>query len=164
MSRLSPFLTLLVALGFMGCSAYQLGGPKLAFNRVEILPVTNATSRTGLNAIIQEKLVSNFDLDPRVKVGPGGAKLTTEVTDYRRDGLTTKSTDAFSFSSYRVSIAVKCTLTGPDGKKVFFRNREFRAVATLQVVGDAAAEERSLAPGLLNDLASQIRDAATTAW
>ena len=38
------------------------------------------------------------------------------------------------------------------------------SVATLQLAGDSAAEERSLAPGLLSDLAAQIREAATTAW
>lgn len=164
MSRLHRLVTFLLALSLSACSAYQLGGPKLAFKRIEILPVTNATARPGLNAIIQEKLSANFDLDPRVKVGTGGAKLTTEITGYRRDGLTTKSTDAFNFASYRVTVVVKCTLTGADGKKVFFKDREFSAVATLQSVGDAASEERSLAPGLLNDLAAQIREAATTAW
>lgn len=157
-------LPLLAAALLTGCSAYQLGGPKPAFNRIEVLPVRNATARPGLQALFQEKLVEDLGRDPRVQVGPGGAKLDVEIVTYRRDGLTTKSTDAYSYSSYRVTVAARCTLTTAGGQKVLFKDRTFTAVATLQLAGDSASEERSLAPGLLNDLASQIRDAATTAW
>ena len=45
-----------------------------------------------------------------------------------------------------------------------FKDRVFRTVATLQVAGDPAAEELSLGPTLFGDIASQIRQAATTAW
>ena len=157
-------LPLLVAALLAGCSAYQLGGPKPAFSRIEVLPIRNATARPGLQAIFQEKLVEDLGRDPRIKVGPGGAKLDVEVITYRRVGLTTKSTDAYSFSSYRVTMVARCTLTTDGGKKLLFKDREFTSVATLQLAGDSASEERSLAPGLLSDLSSQIREAATTAW
>jgi hypothetical protein len=147
-----------------GCSAYQLGGPKPAFARIEILPVRNATARPGLQAIFQEKLVEDLGRDPRIKLGTGGAKLDVEVVGYRREGLTTKSTDAYSYTSYRVTIVARCTLTTDGGKKVLFKERDFTSVATLQITGDSASEERSLAPGLLSDLSTQIREAATTAW
>jgi hypothetical protein len=157
-------LPLLAAALLAGCSAYQLGGPKPAFSRIEVLPVRNATARPGLQAVFQEKLVEDLGRDPRLQLGPGGAKLDVELVTYRRDGLTTKSTDAYSYSSYRVTIVARCTLTIGAGQKVLFKDRAFTSVATLQLAGDSAAEERSLAPGLLNDLAAQIRDAATTAW
>ncbi|MEY4402126.1 MAG: hypothetical protein RIR91_161 [Verrucomicrobiota bacterium] len=157
-------LPLLAAALLAGCSAYQLGGPKPAFSRIEVLPVRNATARPGLQAVFQEKLVEDLGRDPRLQLGPGGAKLDVELVTYRRDGLTTKSTDAYSYSSYRVTIVARCTLTTGAGQKVLFKDRAFTSVATLQLAGDSAAEERSLAPGLLNDLAAQIRDAATTAW
>jgi hypothetical protein len=157
-------LPLLAAALLAGCSAYQLGGPKPAFSRIEVLPIRNATARPGLQAIFQEKLVEDLGRDPRIKVGPGGAKLDVEVITYRRVGLTTKSTDAYSFSSYRVTMVARCTLTTDGGKKLLFKDREFTSVATLQLAGDSASEERSLAPGLLSDLSSQIREAATTAW
>ncbi len=158
------FLPLLAAALLAGCSAYQLGGPKPAFSRIEVLPIRNATARPGLQAIFQEKLVEDLGRDPRIKVGPGGAKLDVEVITYRRVGLTTKSTDAYSFSSYRVTMVARCTLTTDGGQKLLFKDREFTSVATLQLAGDSASEERSLAPGLLSDLSSQIREAATTAW
>lgn len=157
-------LTAAVAALLVGCSAYQLGGPKPAFTRIEIAPIKNASARPGLQAIFQEKLTEDFGRDPRLQVGPGGAKLDVEVSHYRRDGLTTKSTDAYSYSSYRVTVSARCTLTTDGGRKVLFKDREFTAVATLQLAGDAASEERSLAPALLNDLSAQIREAATTAW
>lgn len=157
-------LALLAAAVLAGCSAYQLGGPKPAFSRIEVLPIRNATARPGLQAIFQEKLVEDLGRDPRIQVGTGGAKLDVEVVTYRRDGLTTKSTDAFSYSSYRVTVVARCTLTTDAGQKILFKDRNFTAVTTLQVTGDAASEERSLAPGLLGDLAAQIREAATTAW
>jgi hypothetical protein len=157
-------LTLLAAAVLAGCSAYQLGGPKPAFSRIEVLPIRNATARPGLQAIFQEKLVEDLGRDPRIQVGTGGAKLDVEVVTYRRDGLTTKSTDAYSYSSYRVTVVARCTLTTDAGQKILFKDRNFTAVTTLQVTGDAASEERSLAPGLLGDLAAQIREAATTAW
>ena len=158
------FLPLLAAALLAGCSAYQLGGPKPAFSRIEVLPIRNATARPGLQAIFQEKLVEDLGRDPRIKVGPGGAKLDVEVITYRRVGLTTKSTDAYSYSSYRVTMVARCTLTTDGGQKLLFKDREFSSVATLQLAGDSASEERSLAPGLLSDLSSQIREAATTAW
>jgi hypothetical protein len=158
------FLPLLAAALLAGCSAYQLGGPKPAFSRIEVLPIRNATARPGLQAIFQEKLVEDLGRDPRIKVGPGGAKLDVEVITYRRVGLTTKSTDAYSFSSYHVTMVARCTLTTDGGQKLLFKDREFSSVATLQLTGDSASEERSLAPGLLSDLSSQIREAATTAW
>ena len=158
------FLPLLAAALLAGWSAYQPGGPKPAFSRIEVLPIRNATARPGLQAIFQEKLVEDLGRDPRIKVGPGGAKLDVEVITYRRVGLTTKSTDAYSFSSYRVTMVARCTLTTDGGQKLLFKDREFSSVATLQLAGDSASEERSLAPGLLSDLSSQIREAATTAW
>ncbi len=157
-------LALLATAVLAGCSAYQLGGPKPAFSRIEVLPIRNATARPGLQAIFQEKLIEDLGRDPRIKVGTGGAKLDVEVVTYRRDGLTTKSTDAYSYSSYRVTVVARCTLTTDAGQKILFKDRNFTAVTTLQVTGDAASEERSLAPGLLGDLAAQIREAATTAW
>ena len=160
---MNRLLRLLVAVALTGCSAYQLGGPKPAFSRIEVLPVRNATARPGLQAVFQEKLVEDLGRDPRLQLGSGGAKLDVELVTYRRDGLTTKSTDAYSYSSYRVTIVARCTLT-TGGQKALFKDRLFTSVATLQLTGDSAAEERSLAPGLLNDLAAQIRDAATTAW
>jgi len=157
-------LSLLVVALLAGCSAYQLGGPKPAFSRIEVLPIRNATPRPGLQAIFQEKLVEDLGRDPRIKLGTGGAKLDVEVITYRREGLTTKSTDAYSYSSYRVTMVARCTLTTDGGRKLLFKDRDFTSVATLQITGDAASLERSLAPGLLSDLSTQIREAATTAW
>jgi len=147
-----------------GCSAYQLGGPKPAFRRIEVAPVRNATSRTGTHAVLHGKLVEALAADPRVKVGPGEALLEAEVVRYQRDGFTTKTGDAYAYTSYRVSFEVRCTLTTDGGKRVLFKDRVFRSVATLQLAGDAAAEELSLGPTLFGDIAAQVREAATTAW
>lgn len=148
----------------LGCASYELGGPKTAFNHIEIAPIRNSTSRIGTQVVLQQKLIEAFTADPRIKIGPGDARLETEVTQYTHVGLTTKSTDSYTYSSFNVSITVRCTLTTQDGKKVLFKNREFTASATLQPVGDTAAEERSLAPGIFAEIVSQIREAATTAW
>ena len=158
------FLSGLALLLLAGCSAYQLGGPKAAFRRIEIAPVRNSTPRPGTHAILHNKLVEAFSSDPRVKVGGGDALLTTEITQYHRDGLTTKSTDAYVFSSYRVGFTVRCTLTTDGGRKVLFKDRDFTAHLTLQAAGDSSAEELSLGSNLFADIASQIREAATTAW
>ena len=153
-----------LALGLLaGCSAYRLGGPPPAFSRIEIAPVRNATSRSGTHAVLQQKLAESFAADPRVRLGPGGAKLEAEVVQYRREGLTTKPSDAYVYTSFRATFVVRCTLTTADGRTLF-RNREFAAAATLQAAGDAAAEERSLDGPLFADIAAQVREAATTAW
>ena len=161
-------LLTLVGLGLTltqpGCSSYELGGPKPAFTSIEIAPIKNSTSRIGTHVALEQKLVESFTADPRIKVGPGGAKLETEVIRYTHQGLTTKSTDSYTYSSFNISITVSCTLTTNNGTKVLFKNREFIASATLQPNGDASAEERSIAPGLLTDIVSQIREAATTSW
>ncbi len=155
-------LILVLACLLAGCSAYQLGGPKAAFSRIEVAPVRNSTPRPGTHAVLHGKLVEALDADPRIKVGPGEALLTTEVTQYRREGFTTKSGDAYVFTSYRVTFVVHCTLT--TGQRTLFKDREFTATTTLQNAGDSAAEELSLGPTLFADIASQIREAATTAW
>jgi hypothetical protein len=147
-----------------GCSGYHLGGPKPAFRNVEVAPIRNSTARTGTHAVLHGKIVEALAGDPRVKVGPGEARLETEVTRYQRDGFTTKTGDAYAFTSYRVSFEVRCTLTTEGGKRVLFKDRTFKSIATLQVSGDPAAEELSLGPTLFGDIASQIREAATTAW
>ena len=147
-----------------GCSSYELGGPKPTFTTIEIAPIKNSTSRIGTHVVLEQKLVESFTADPRIKVGPGGAKLETEVIRYTHQGLTTKSTDSYTYTSYNISITVRCTLTTNNGTKVLFKDREFSASATLQPVRDSSAEERSIAPGLVTDIVSQIREAATTAW
>lgn len=157
-------VVLLIATLLAGCSSYQLGGPKPAFSRIEVSPIRNATARTGTHAVLHGKIVEALSADPRVKVGPGDAVLAAEVTRYQRDGFTTKTGDAYAFTSYRVSFEVRCTLTTDGGQRVLFKDRVFRSVATLQIVGDPAAEELSLAPTLFADIAAQIREAATTAW
>jgi hypothetical protein len=147
-----------------GCSAYQAGGPKPAFRSLEIAPVRNATSRTGTHAVLHAKLNDAFAGDPRVSLGGGDAVLATEVTEYRRDGFTNKPRDAFAFNSFRVSFEVRATLTTEGGARTLFKDRAFRATTTLQNVGDPVAEELSVMPTLFADIASQIRQAATTAW
>ena len=161
---MTRLLALLAAALLAGCSAYHLGGPKPAFRSIEVAPVRNATGRTGTHAVLHGKLLEALAGDPRIKVGPGEARLETEVTRYQRDGFTTKTGDAYAFTSYRVSFEVRCTLTTDGGKRVLFKDRVFRSVATLQVSGDPAAEELSLGPTLFGDIAAQIREAATTAW
>ena len=147
-----------------GCSSYELGGPKPEFTTIEIAPIKNITSRIGTHVVLEQKLIESFTADPRIKIGTGGAKLETEVINYTHQGLTTKSTDSYTYSSFKVSITVRCTLTTQNGQKILFKNREFSASATLQPNGDSSAEERSIAPGLYADIVSQIREAATTAW
>jgi hypothetical protein len=158
------WLLLGAALLFGGCSAYQAGGPKPAFRNLEIAPVRNSTSRTDTHAVLHAKLADAFAGDPRVRLGSGDAVLATEVTGYRRDGFTTKPGDAFAFSSFRVTFEVSATLTTQGGARTLFKDRVFRATATLQNAGDPVAEELSVAPTLFADIASQIRQAATTAW
>jgi Lipopolysaccharide-assembly len=158
------FLTVLSLLCLAGCSAYQLGGPKPVFHKIEIATVTNSSPRVGTHAVLQQKLIEAFSMDPRLKLGTGDGLLKTEVTQYRREGLTANTTDAYLYSTFRVTYTVRCTLTADNGKKVLFKNRDFTASATLQPVGDATSEEASLAPTLFADIASQIREAATTAW
>ena len=157
-------LALCAAIALGGCSAYHLGGPKPAFRSIDVAPVRNSTARTGTHAVLHGKLVEALAGDPRIKVGPGDALLETEITRYQRDGFTTKTGDAYAFTSYRVSFEVRCTLTADGGKRVLFKDRTFKSVSTLQVSGDPAAEELSLGPTLFGDIASQIREAATTAW
>lgn len=154
----------LVSLCLAGCSAYQWGGPKPAFQSIEIATVKNSTSRPGTHAVLQQKLIEFFAADPRIKIGPGDAKLETEIVEYTRAGQTTSSTDSYTYTSFRITIKVQCTLTTNQGKKVLFKDRPFTASATLQPIGDSASEERSLAPTLFADIVSQIRQASTTAW
>jgi Lipopolysaccharide-assembly len=158
------FLGLSLTISQTGCSSYELGGPKPAFTTIEIAPIQNTTSRIGTHVALEQKLIESFTSDPRIKIGTGGAKLETVVTGYTHRGLTTKSTDSYTYSSFNISITVRCTLTTNNGTKVLFKDREFSASATLQPNGDASAEERSIAPGLFTDIVSQIREAATTAW
>lgn len=161
---LFSFIGLSLLFSLTGCSSYELGGPKPAFTTIEIAPIKNSTSRIGTHVVLEQKLVEAFTADPRVKIGSGDAKLETEVVRYTHQGLTTKSTDSYTYTSFNVSITVRCTLTTNNGSKVLFKNREFSASATLQPNGDTSAEERSIAPGLFTDIVSQIREAATTAW
>jgi hypothetical protein len=161
MTRLLAFFA---AALLAGCSAYQLGGPKPAFRSIEVAPIRNSTSRTGTHAVLHGKIVEALAADPRVRIGAGDARLEAEVTRYQRDGFTTKTGDAYAYTSYRVSFEVRCTLTTDGGRRVLFKDRTFRSVATLQVSGDPAAEELSLGPTLFGDIAAQIRQAATTAW
>lgn len=154
----------LAFLALVGCGSYQLGGPKAAFRRIEVTPVRNSTARPGTHAVLHNKLVEAFAADPRVRIGGGDAVLTTEIVQYQRDGLSTRSTDAYLFTSYRIGFTVRCTLTTEGGRKVLFKDRNFTASAVFQPAGDSAAEELSLGTNLFADIAAQIREAATTAW
>jgi hypothetical protein len=153
-----------VGLCLAGCSSYQLGAPKTAFRSIEVAPIRNSTPRPGTHAVLQGKITEALAADPRIKIGTGDAVLSTEVTQYRREGFTTKTGDAYTYTSYRVTFVVRCSLTTDSGRRVLFKDRDFSSVATLQLAGDSAAEELSLAPTLFANIASQIREAATTAW
>jgi hypothetical protein len=157
-------LALLIVAALAGCSGYHLGGPKLAFRSIDVAPIRNSTARTGTHAVLHGKIIEALAADPRVKIGSGDAILETEIIRYQRDGFTTKTGDAYAFTSYRVSFEVRCTLTADGGKRILFKDRTFKSLSTLQVSGDPAAEELSLSPTLFGDIASQIREAATTAW
>ena len=157
-------LALLIVAALAGCSGYHLGGPKLAFRSIDVAPIRNSTARTGTHAVLHGKIIEALAADPRVKIGSGDAILETEIVRYQRDGFTTKTGDAYAYTSYRVSFEVRCTLTADGGKRILFKDRTFKSLSTLQVSGDPAAEELSLSPTLFGDIASQIREAATTAW
>ena len=160
---MSRCLAVSLALCLVGCSAYRLGGGALAFRSIEVAPIRNSTARTGTHAVLHGKIVEDLAADPRVKVGPGDAVLRTEVTRYQRDGFTTKTGDAYAFTSYRVSFELRGTLTTADGRTLF-KDRLFRSIATMQVAGDPAADELSVGPTLFGDIAAQVREAATNAW
>ena len=166
MPRFFNIFLIALSLGLLqtACSAYKLGGPKPAFSSIEISPVRNSTTRPGMHLPLEQKLRESFLADPRLKIGSGGAKLETEVVEYSHNGLTTSSTDAYTYTSYNILIKVRCTLTTDNGQKVLFKDREFSASSTLQTQSDGASEERSIAPGIFSEIASQIREAATTAW
>ena len=157
-------LALLIVAALAGCSGYHLGGPKLAFRSIDVAPIRNSTARTGTHAVLHGKIIEALAADPRVKIGSGDAILETEIVRYQRDGFTTKTGDAYAYTSYRVSFEVRCTLTADGGKRILFKDRTFKSLSTLQLSGDPAAEELSLSPTLFSDIASQIREAATTAW
>ena len=157
-------LALLTVAALAGCSGYHLGGPKLAFRSIDVAPIRNSTARTGTHAVLHGKIIEALAADPRVKIGSGDAILETEIIRYQRDGFTTKTGDAYAYTSYRVSFEVRCTLTADGGKRILFKDRTFKSLSTLQVSGDPAAEELSLSPTLFGDIASQIREAATTVW
>ena len=157
-------LALFIVAALAGCSGYHLGGPKLAFRSIVVAPIRNSTARTGMHAVLHGKIIEALAADPRVKIGSGDAILETEIIRYQRDGFTTKTGDAYAYTSYRVSFEVRCTLTADGGKRILFKDRTFKSLSTLQVSGDPAAEELSLSPTLFGDIASQIREAATTAW
>ncbi len=161
---MNRLFTLILLCALAGCASYQLGGPKPAFRKIEIATVRNSSPRVGTHAVLQQKLLEAFSMDPRVKLGTGDSVLTTEVTQYHREGLTANPTDAYVYSTYRLTYVVRCTLTTDSGKKILFKNRDFTASAILQPSGDATSEEASLGPTILADIASQIREAATTAW
>ena len=157
-------LALLIVAALAGCSGYHLGGPKLAFRSIDVAPIRNSTARTGTHAVLHGKIIEALAADPRVKIGSGDAILETEIVRYQRDGFTTKTGDAYAYTSYRVSFEVRCTLTADGGKRILFKDRTLKSLSTLQLSGDPAAEELSLSPTLFSDIASQIREAATTAW
>lgn len=103
------FLGLSLTISQTGCSSYELGGPKPVFTTIEIAPIKNTTSRIGTQVVLEQKLIESFTADPRIKIGPGGARLETVVTRYTHQGLTTKSIDSYTYSSFNISITVRCT-------------------------------------------------------
>lgn len=158
-----PSAPLLLAL-LAGCSGYQLGGPPPPFRTIEVVAVRNATSRTGVHAALHTRLAEAFAMDPRVRLGPGGARLTAELTEFQREALSARPDDARDFSSHRVTFVVRCTLTAEGGIRTIFKDRDFRGVYVFQPTGDTAAGELSLGPAAYAEIASQVREAALSSW
>jgi len=158
-SRLSLALLLLT-----GCSAYRLGGPPAPFRTIEVVAVHNATSRTGVHAALHTRLAEAFAMDPRMRLGPGGARLEAELVTFRREALSARVDDARDFASHRITYVVRCTLTAEGGIRTIFKDRDFTGVYVFQPTGDTAAGELSLGPAAYADIASQVREAALSAW
>lgn len=157
--RLSLLLVLLT-----GCSAYRLGGPPPPFKTIEVVAVRNSTSRTGVHAALHTRLAEAFTMDPRVRLGPGGARLEAELVEFQRQALSARADDARDFSSHRLTFVVRCTLTTDGGARTVFKDRDFTGVHVFQPTGDTAAGELSLGPAAYADIASQVREAALSAW
>ncbi len=156
-------LTALLAL-LAGCSAYKAGGPPPPFRSVDIAPVRNSTSRTGVHAALHTRLAEAFTMDPRVRLGPGGARLEAELVSFQRAALSARPDDARDFSSHRITYVVRCTLTTEGGTRTVFKDRNFTGSFVFQPTGDTAAGELSLGPAAYADIAAQIREAATSSW
>ncbi len=147
-----------------GCSGYRLGGGAPSFRTIEVAPVRNSTSRTGVHAQLHTKLAEAFSMDPRVRLGSGDARLETELVSFQRAGLSARVDDARFFDSHRITYVVRCTLTAGGGSRTLFKDREFSGSYVFQPTGDSAAGELSIGPAAFADIASQVREAATSSW
>jgi hypothetical protein len=157
-------LPLLLLALLPGCSAYRAGGPPPPFRAIEVVSVKNSTARTGVHAALHTRLAEAFTMDPRVRLGPGGARLEAELVSFRREALSARVDDARDFASHRVTFVVRCTLTTEGGSRTLFKDRDFTSTQIFQPTGDTAAGELSLGPAAYADIASQVRDAALAAW
>ncbi|MGA0132808.1 MAG: hypothetical protein ACO3ND_00410 [Opitutales bacterium] len=147
-----------------GCANYRIGGPPPPFRTIEVAPVRNATSLTGVHAALHTRLAEAFAMDPRVRLGPGGARLEAELVSFRRTALSARADDARDFSSHRTTYVVRCTLTTDAGTRTVFKDRDFSGTFVFQPTGDTAAAELSLGPAAYADIAAQVKEAATAAW
>lgn len=164
MSLRRAILALLATTLVAGCSAYRLGTGSAAARDIEVMPVRNAAPLPGVHAVLHQSLVTALAADRRLRVRGGGDRLETEVVGMERVAAARSTSDALLASQFRITLTVRCTLRGADGKAARFADRPFSATAIVSASADLAAEERAALPRLAAEIAAQVRDAAAGAW
>lgn len=160
---LFPLLLLLAA-----CQHYRLGSETaLPFATLAVVPVLNTSAAPQAGPPLTNALVRDLASRENLTLASedqAEAILQVKLVEYKIQSSSSRTDDTGLTFGYRVYLTASATLRGPSGD--FFADRTFIAETTIYDVSgnDLVNAQIAHLPALIQDLARQIGDAATSAW
>ncbi len=160
---LFPLLLVLAA-----CQHYHLGNETaLPFATLAVVPVLNTSSAPQAGPQLTSALLRDLADRENLALAPqeqAEAILAVQLVEYKIQSTSSRTDDTGLSLGYRVFLTARATLRGPSGN--FFADRTFTAETSIFDPSGRDLINTQIAhlPALIDDLARQIVDAATSAW
>lgn len=164
------FALLLPALLFQGCAGYQLGPATPAYLRqvhsIAIPTFANSTLTPRIEVLVTSTVIKQFQQDGTFRIAnadAADATLKAEIVSVGRSPARSLRGNVLSTTEFNLSITVKYTLIGRDGKPLGAAGGVSGSTSFF-VGSDVSTDERQALPLAAEELARHLVSQLSEGW
>jgi hypothetical protein len=160
----------LACLGLSGCLGYHIGPAKPYYLRdvhtIAIPTFQNKTLIPRIEVLVTDTVIKQFQQDGTFRIENGGsadATLKGEILRISRSPARSVQGNVLATSEFNLSMHVKYTLVGPDGKSLGPAG-EVVGTTSFFVGTDVTTDERQALPLATEELANHLVTQLSEGW
>ncbi len=167
MTALCAFAALFSA----SCANYKLAGTAqtLPFSTIFVKPAQNKSYATQVAPMLTSNVCKMLAATPDLELvgaDDAQAQLEIEITDYKKDGVSTRPDDTAMALSFNQELTAKCSLFDRRSGKYIFKDKEvkYSLITYSETSGDVLGPQYQNMSNLARGLARRIVDETLGIW